>query len=96
MLKRLKQYLLIGLAIAAVYFFLSRHIVFLGTDFFLLEKQEMTLEYTFFSIKDKKVANIIQIDPLRRAGIGNVLVELQLITDEERYKLENYYEYGSY
>jgi hypothetical protein len=62
----------------------------------LLQKQEMTLEYTFFSIKDKKVANIIQIDPLRRAGIGNVLVELQLITDEERYELENYYEYESY
>jgi hypothetical protein len=96
MLKRLKQYFLIGLAIAAVYFFLSRHIVFLGTDFYLLQKQEMTLEYTFFSIKDKKVANIIQIDPLRRAGIGNVLVELQLITDEERYELENYYEYESY
>jgi hypothetical protein len=96
MLKRLKQYLLIGLAIAAAYFFLSRHIVFLGTDFFLLKKQEMTLEYTFFSIKDKKVANIIQIDPLRRAGIGNVLVELQIITDEQRYELENQYEYGSY
>lgn len=93
MLKRLKQYLLIGLAIAAVYFLLSRHIVFLGTDFFLLEKQEMTLEYTFFSLKDKKANSIMKIDPLREAGIGNILVQLQIITDEERSKLENYYEY---
>lgn len=95
MLKRLKQYLLIGLAIAAVYFLLSRHIVFLGTDFFLLEKQEMTLEYTFFSLKDKKANSIMKIGPLREAGIGNILVRLQIITDEERSKLENYYEYES-
>lgn len=95
MLKRLRQYLLIGLAIAAVYFLLSRHIVFLGTDFFLLEKQEMTLEYTFFSLKDKKANSILKIDPLREAGIGNILVQLQIITDEERSNLENYYEYES-
>ncbi len=96
MLKRLKQYIFIGLVIFAVYFLLSHHIVFHGTDFFLLDKEELTLEYTFFSVKDKKVTNILQIDPLRKAGIGNVLVELQIITDDERYKLETYYQYGSY
>jgi hypothetical protein len=95
MLKRLKQYIFIGLAIAAVYFLLSQHIIMHGKEFFLLEKKEKTLEYTFFSIQDKKAAIIMQIDPLRRAGIGNILVDLQIITDEERYRLENYYEYES-
>jgi hypothetical protein len=94
MLKRLKQYLFIGVIIALVYFSLNRHIVFYGKDFFLLDKQEMTLDYTFFSIQDKKAANIMQIDPLRRAGIGKILVELQIITDEERYRLENYYDFN--
>jgi hypothetical protein len=93
MLKRLKQYFFIGLAIAVVYFLLSQHIIIQGKNFFFLKKQEMTLEYTFFSIQEKKAANIMQIAPLRKAGIGNILVELQIITDEERYKLENYYEY---
>jgi hypothetical protein len=92
MLKRLKQYLFIGIIISLVYFSLTQHIIFYGKDFFLLDKQEMTLEYTFFSIQDKKAANIMQIAPLRRAGIGEILVELRLISDEERYKLENYYE----
>jgi hypothetical protein len=91
MLKRLKQYFFIGMAIAVVYFLLNQHIIMHGKNFFLLEKEEMTLEYTFFSIQDKKASNIMQITPLRRAGIGNILVELQIITDEERYKLENYY-----
>jgi hypothetical protein len=91
MLKRLKQYFFIGMAIAVVYFLLNQHIIMHGKNFFLLEKEEMTLEYTFFSIQDKKASSIMQITPLRRAGIGNILVELQIITDEERYKLENYY-----
>jgi hypothetical protein len=94
MLKRLKQYFFIGLAIAVVYFLLSQHIIIHGKNFFFLKKQEMTLEYTFFSIQEKKAAYIMQIAPLRKAGIGNILVELQIITDEERYKLENYYEYN--
>jgi hypothetical protein len=93
MLKRLKQYFFIGLVIAVVYLLLSQHIIIQGKNFFFLKKQEMTLEYTFFSIQEKKAANIMQIAPLRKAGIGNILVELQIITDEERYKLENYYEY---
>jgi hypothetical protein len=94
MLKRLKQYFFIGLAIAVVYFLLNQHIIIHGKNFFFLKKQEMTLEYTFFSIQEKKAAYIMQIAPLRKAGIGNILVELQIITDEERYKLENFYEYN--
>jgi hypothetical protein len=94
MLKRLKQYLFIGIIVAIVYFFLNQHIILHGKDFFLLDKQEMTLEYTFFSIQEKKASYIMEITPLRRAGIGNILVDLQIITDEERYRLESYYEFN--
>jgi len=95
MLKRLKQYLFIGMLIAGVYFLLSRHIIFHGTDFFLLEKEHLNLEYTFFSVKDKKASSIISIDPLRRAGIGDILVDLHIITADEHYKLEYFYEHNS-
>ncbi|MFO8085134.1 MAG: hypothetical protein R6U27_12535 [Desulfobacterales bacterium] len=96
MLKRIKQYFFIALIIGTVYFSLSRHIIFYGKDFYLLEKQDLTLEYTFFSIQEKPAEKILKIDPLRRAGIGSILVNLDLISDEERYELEQYFEYESY
>lgn len=96
MFKRIKQYLFIALIIGTVYFGLSRHIIFHGRDFYLLEKQDMTLEYTFFSIQEKSPEKILKIDPLRKAGIGGILEDLGMITHEERYNLEQYFEYKAY
>jgi hypothetical protein len=53
----------------------------------------MHLHYTFFSVKGKKPATIMEIDYLRDAGIGDLLVEMGVIDDEQRFSLENeYYE----
>lgn len=83
MVDRLKQYLLIGLAIAAFYFLLSHHIIFSGpTEFDLLKKQELTLEYTFYSLKNKKMADILRNDKLRDAGIADVLLDRGHISEE--------------
>ena len=93
MLSRIKQYIIYGLIAGVLYFFLSQHIVFYNKTFFLLPKEELTLEYTFFSIQEKTPDTIMEVTPLRHAGIGDLLVELELITDDERYELEEYYEY---
>ncbi len=93
MTKRLKEYLMYAVFIAIVYFLLSRHIIFYGREYHLLPKAELTLEYTFYSIQEKKPEVILQIAPLRRAGIGQILVEREMITDDERYDWEQYYEY---
>ena len=90
---RLKQYLLIALIALAGYFVLNHHIIFDGKQLYLLRKTSMHLHYTFYSIKQKKPETIMQVDRLREAGIGDLLVELEKMTDEERYLLESKYSY---
>ena len=90
---RIKQYILIGLLAAAGYFIMDNHIIIYGKDIRLLKKTSLHLHYTFFSVKGKSPAKIMEIDYLRDAGIGDLLVELGMINEEQRYKLENeYYE----
>jgi hypothetical protein len=60
----------------------------------LLKKPELHLHYTFFSIKEKKPGSIMKIDYLREAGIGDLLVELGMIDEEQRAMLES--EYSEY
>ena len=90
---RIKQYILIAVIAAAGYFIMNNHIIFYGKDVRLLKKTSMHLHYTFFSVKGKNPAKIMEIDYLRDAGIGDLLVELGVIDDEQRFNLENeYYE----
>lgn len=90
---RLKQYLLIAVIALAGYFILNHHIIFDGKEVYLLKKNSMHLHYTFYSIKQKKAETIMQVDILRDAGIGDLLVDLDRVTDEERYLLESKYRY---
>ncbi|UCG06401.1 MAG: hypothetical protein JSV83_21245 [Desulfobacterales bacterium] len=90
---RLKQYLLIAIIALAGYFILNHHIIFDGKQVYLLKKTSMHLHYTFYSIKQKKPETIMQVDILREAGVGDLLVELEKMTDEEKYKLESKYNY---
>ena len=90
---RLKQYLLIAFIALAGYFIMNNHIIFDGKQVYLLRKTSMHLHYTFYSIKQKKPETIMQVDKLRDAGIGDLLVELGKMTDEERYQLESKYSY---
>jgi len=81
---RLKQYFLIGLALAAFYFLLSHHIIFTGyRDFDLLKKQKLTMEYTFFSLKQAMPYDVLRIDVLRDAGIENVMLDRGILTEEK-------------
>lgn len=91
---RIRNYILIALAIAAGYFIMNNHIIFDGKKVYLLEKTSLHLHYTFYSIKNKKPATIIKVDELREAGIGDLLVDLGKITSDQKYKLETKYGYA--
>lgn len=81
---RLKQYFWIGLALAVFYFLLSHHIIFSNfKEFDMLKKQELSMEYTFFSLKHKKAIEILSIDNLRNAGIEDILLDRGLVSEEE-------------
>ena len=93
MKQRLKQYLLIALAAAALYFVLDNHFVIKEHRFYLLRKTSMNLHDTFVSLDNKRPETIMQNDELRDAGIGDLLVELGLLTDARKSQLESKYAY---
>ena len=66
-----------------LYFLLSYHIVIIDQSARLLKKSTFTLEYTFFSLKGKSNRTILRVDILRRDGIGSLLKEEGLMSEEE-------------
>ncbi|MFO7972678.1 MAG: hypothetical protein R6U40_13145 [Desulfobacterales bacterium] len=88
MFKKIISYILLVFLGAAGYFLLNYHIVFSGTTVKLLNKSKITSEYTFINISSKSVESLMRIDTLREAGIGNVLVEMGRLSEEEREVME--------
>ena len=86
---RIKQYLLIAIVAAAGYGIMSYHFIFDGWDIYFLEKTSLHLHQTFYSIKRKKPETIIKNDVLREAGIAEALVEWEIITWDEKNKVED-------
>lgn len=92
---RLKQYLLIAAAGAALYFLLSNHIIFHGQEanfvknIYLLKKTKPHLHETFVSLNQKSPEAIMKVRVLREAGIGELLVEIGMIDDAGRRRLES-------
>lgn len=89
MLIRIRNYALLAIALGAFYFLLSHHFIF--TTFkrrpMLLKKNELTLKYTFFSLKQVAPETVMRIDMLRDAGIENILLEQGLVTEERLDKI---------
>ncbi len=88
---RIKKYIVSGLFLFVGYFLASQHIVINKKDFRLLEKSELTYEYTFYNLTDREPGDVLRIDVLRENGIGDVMVELGLLSEEEKNRWETYY-----
>lgn len=83
MVQKIRNYVLIALAIGAFYFLLSHHILFSSfRDFTILKKSELTLKYTFFSMKQQSPERILRIKELRDAGIEDLLLEKGLVSEQ--------------
>jgi hypothetical protein len=83
MLSVLKKWLIWAALGALLYAALSVHIIIIGKKPHFLRKEKLNLEYTFYSIHAKRMKTIMQIDALRRAGIGELLVEEGEMTEKE-------------
>ena len=94
MKQRLKQYALIAVAAFALWCILDNHFIFEGRHVHLLKKNELNLHDTFVSLHNKRPETILQNDRLREAGIGDLLVEIGMLTEDEKEKLESKYRYG--
>jgi hypothetical protein len=60
-----------------------------------LKKTTLDLHDTFVSLDNKRPESIIQNERLREAGIGDLLVELGIITFDEKSRWENKYNYDN-
>jgi hypothetical protein len=88
MFQKIRHYILIALAIGAFYFLLSHHVIFSSfRDFTILKKNELTLKYTFFSMKQQSPERILRIHELRDAGIEDLLLEKGLVSEERLDKI---------
>ncbi len=89
MREKIKKYLLYGILAAALYFLLAYHFIYCGgATIRMIKKAEPNLHYTFYSIENKRPETIMAVDALRENGIGDILVELDLLTEEEKEELE--------
>ena len=93
MLKKIKHYILIGILLAIGYLLASQHIIIVDKDLKLLKKSYLSFEYTFYILTDKDPEDIMAIDLLREAGIGDFMVEIEMLTEVEKEALENKYDY---
>jgi len=96
----LKKYLLYAIIAGFLYMLLAYHFIYTGGEDVnirnsvrTLKKEKLNLRYTFFSIQEKNPKTIMKIDVLRDAGIGDILVEYDIITEAEKTTLENEYLY---
>jgi len=84
MLSRLKQYAIVGLVVAGFYFLLSSHFIFTSlTDYDILKKNELSLKYTFFSLKQITPEAALKIREMREIGLGELMVEKGMLTREK-------------
>lgn len=103
MVTQLKKLIVFGVLGYVLYFALSNHFIyFSGRDYAILPKAKMTLSNTFFTAGDEKrvkqqgLVNMLRENPdLRRAGLGRLLVEKGLVTEDELQQAEDKIDYGT-
>ena len=92
MKSKLKKGLVWGIVGAVFYFLLSYHIVFIGSSIRLLKKSHLTLEYTIFSTQGKTNESILGVEEMREDGIGELLVDMGKLSEDELNRLLQKYE----
>lgn len=85
----IKKLVIVVILGGILYFLLSYHFILFGRQVKLLKKSERTLKYTIYNTTGRTPESILKVEPLYRDGIGELLVEMGIMTKE---KLELYKE----
>jgi len=88
---KLKKIAIWAIVIGIGYFILSHHFILVNSTVKMLKKSSLTLNYTFFNAKGKANKTILAIKELRDDGIGELLVEMGKMTDDELERLLEIY-----
>ena len=79
----LKKYLMWAIAAGILYALLSYHFIIVGRTVKPLKKSELTLNYTFYSTKGKRISTIMAVDELREDGIGEILLDAGMMSESD-------------
>lgn len=79
----LKKVIIIAVIIGALYLLMGFHYIVINSSIKMLKKSELTLKYTFFSIKGRSIESVLSIEELWEDGIGDLLVEEGVISQEQ-------------
>lgn len=93
MRQQLTKYFFIAVLLGIGYFFSVYHVIIMEKDFYLLKKPYLTFEYTFYNLTNRNPEEVMRVDMLREDGIGDLLVELGLLTEMQAARLEAKYDY---
>ncbi|MBW1667913.1 MAG: hypothetical protein JRJ66_07660 [Deltaproteobacteria bacterium] len=88
-MSRPRKFLLWVIVAGLLYFILGHHFIFINNRIKLLKKSRLTLDYTIFSTEGKTNEYILSIDPLRKDGIGELLVQTGKMSREELEQIES-------
>lgn len=92
MVEQIKKYIIFAVIGAVFYFLLSYHFVIFGRTVKLLEKEELSMTETFVNVAIDELTTplvILRQHPeTRRDGLGELMVEMEVITETELYNLE--------
>jgi len=91
--QQLIRYFFIAILLGIGYFFSTYHIIIMNRNFYTLKKPYLTFEYTFYNITNREPEDVMRVDMLREDGVGDLLVELGLLTEMQAARLEAKYEY---
>lgn len=76
-----------------LYFVACNHFIYFGgKDIRLLKKKKLTYSHTFFSTSLKTNAAILSNDVLREAGLGELMVDMGLLSEKKREHLASKFE----
>ena len=78
----LKKIVIIALIVAILYALLGYHYIFIDKSVKILKKSNLTLKYTIFSTKGKRMESVLSIPELWEDGIGELLMEEGKISEE--------------
>jgi len=96
--QRIFRYVLIAAFLVGFWYLYSNHFIFnfksaARWQVKPLKKTERTFRYTFVSVSSKEPEDLIKIDVLRNDGIGDVLVDMRVVNELEKDRLEKKYNY---
>ncbi len=99
--KKIKQFIVLAIVCGIIYGLFSYHIIIVTGDekaIRALEKSTMTLSDTFISLETGSYSGLDKVlgrGTLREDGLGELLVEMGVITDQELRKLEEKIDSGN-